>query len=418
MPYRHKIRFRIFLSYPVLGLLLSIFMLIFLKISFQSLERQFLDSYLTEELEHFIKLSEQDPKLTILRSNNWVVYKGDVNNPNRDLLFLSGYPEGIHDVQSDQHGYDVAIKKHNQVRYTLIYDDTDFEALEQNLIIYLVAAGFIILWLATWYGLWFSKKVIEPVTSLAAKIKMMNPEKVTGYLSNDYTDDEVGILALEFDAYSRRLQALVQREREFTGNASHELRTPLAVIMAASEGLLAKQDLSHAVAQRIERIYRSAQEMADRLETLLSLARNQVADGKSADNTELVAIIEQLIEDHSGLLAREVKVVKEVQGYPGIHAPSPIVSILMGNLIKNAFTYTDKGTVTISLKAHEFSVTDTGRGMDEKSLEQVFVRGYRGSSSRGSGLGLAISKRICEYYGWRLSIKSEKNKGTTVSWLF
>jgi signal transduction histidine kinase len=418
MAYRHNIRFRIFVTYPVLGLLLGLFMLVFLKISFQSLERQFLDSYLTEELNHFIKLAEKDPGLTLTRSKNWVIFKGDSNNPHPELMFLSGYPDGIHDVIQNQHGYDVAIKTQNQVRYTLIYDDTGFEELEHNLILYLGMAVFIILCLASWYGLWFSKKVIEPVASLASRIKLLDPEKASGYLSEEYTDDEVGILALEFDAYSRRLRALIQREREFTGNASHELRTPLAVIMAASEGLLAKQDISDEVALRIERIYRSAREMADRLDTLLTLARNPTSGNEAADKTDLVDIVEQLIDDHSNLLAEEVKVVKKIQGHPAIMAPSPIVSMLMGNLIKNAFLYTRQGSVTISLTEHEFTVKDTGQGIGEKDLGRIFDRGFRGASSRGSGLGLAISKRICEHYRWRLTIESKKQVGTLVRWRF
>lgn len=418
MAYRHNIRFRIFVTYPVLGLLLGLFMLVFLKISFQSLERQFLDSYLAEELDHFIKLAENDPGLTLTRSKNWVIFKGDANNPYPELMFLSRYRDGIHDVVQNQHGYDIAIKTQNRVRYTLIYDDTDFEELEHNLVLYLVTAVLIIFCLAIWYGLWFSKKMIEPVASLASRIKLLDPEKASGYLSEDYPDDEVGILALEFDAYSRRLQALIQREREFTGNASHELRTPLAVIMATSEGLLSKQDISNEVALRIERIYRSAREMAERLDTLLSLARNPVSADEASDKTDLVDIVEQLIDDHSALLSGEVKVVKNIQGYPTLPAPSPIVSMLMENLIKNAFLYTEQGSVTISLTEREFTVTDTGQGIDEKDLGRVFDRGFRGASSRGSGLGLAISKRICEYYHWRLTIESSKRVGTLVRWRF
>lgn len=418
MPYRHKIRIRIFLTYPVLGLLLGLLMLIFLKMSFQSLERQFLDSHLTEKLDYFIKLTREEPNMTTMRSNDWVVFKGDENNPRRELSFLSHYPEGIHELDFGLYDYDVIIKKHNQVRYTLIYDNTGLERLERNLIFYLIIAVFIIFLLAIWYGLWFSKKVIEPVTSLARRIKMMNPEKISGYLSDDYTDDEVGRLALEFDAYSRRLQALVQREREFTANASHELRTPLAVIMAASEGLLSKPGIPEDVVQRIERIDRSAKEMAERLETLLTLARNPVSDGETTDKTDLVSLLDQLIEDHGMLLSSQVRVVKNVQEHPFISAPSPIVSMLMSNLIKNAFLYTRDGTVTISLNQHEFAVMDTGQGIDEKDLGRIFDRGYRGSLSQGSGLGLAISKRICEYHGWRLSLESIKNVGTTVRWVF
>lgn len=418
MAYRHNIRFRIFVTYPVLGLLLGLFMLVFLKVSFQSLERRFLDTYLTEELDHFINLAEKDPGLALTRSKNWVVFKGDANNPYPELMFLSRYRDGIHDVVRNQHGYDVAIKTQNRMRYTLIYDDTDFEELEHNLILYLLTAVLIILCLAIWYGLWFSKKVIEPVASLASRIQLLDPEKASGYLAEDYTDDEVGILALEFDAYSRRLQALIQREREFTGNASHELRTPLAVIMAASEGLLAKPDICADTARRVDRIHRAAREMAERLDTLLTLARTPVSADEAADKTDLADLIEQLVDDHGALLAGEVKVIKEIQGHPAVPAPRPIVSMLMGNLIKNAFLYTREGSVTIRLTEHEFAVEDTGQGIDEKDLGRIFDRGFRGSRSRGCGLGLAISKRICEHYRWRLTVDSVKQAGTLVRWRF
>jgi signal transduction histidine kinase len=418
MPYRHKIRFRIFLSYPLLGLLLGVFMLVFLKLAFVSLERRFMDSYLTEELEHFIKLTEQNPALSMQRSKNWVVYKVDVNQHPEELAFLSGYPEGIHDIEHNQRGYDVAIKQLSKQRYYILYDDTDFESLEYHLMTYLIAAVLIILWLATWYGLWFSKKVIEPVTSLAARIKMLNPESSTAYIVQDYSNDEVGILALEFDAYREHLQALIQREREFTGNASHELRTPLAVIMAAAEGLLLRPDLGNDVRQRLERIQRSARDMAERLDMLLSLARSPIASKEATNKTELVALVEQLIGDHAGLLNQEVRVIKKIQGHPSINAPGPIISMLMSNLIKNAFTYTQKGEVTIALNEQSFSVIDTGQGIDTDEIDQVFRRGYRGISSQGSGLGLAIAKRICEHYGWQLKIESRKNKGTQVQWLF
>ncbi len=417
MPYHHKIRSRIFLSYPLLGLLLSLFMITFLILAFESLERQVMGAYLVEELEHFIQMADRNPALSIQQSKNWTAYKVEDGKLPDEISFLSTYPEGIHDVEHGQHVYDVVIKAHNQAHYYIVYDDTGFETLEYNLITYLVAAVFIILWLATWYGLWLSKKVIEPIATLARRIKTLNPENSTEYLSEDYTNDEVGMLALEFDAYKERLQALVQREREFTGNASHELRTPLAIIMAASEGLLLR-DLPDDIRPRIERIQRSAIEMKERLATLLRLARSPVSTSEATDKIELTAIIDRLIEDHRSLLDKQVQVIKRVNGPPSINASPPIISMLMGNLIRNAFIYTSQGTVTISLDEHAFAVTDTGQGIDTDEIDRIFERGYRGASSQGSGLGLAISKRICEYYGWQLKIDSVKDQGTQVQWLF
>jgi len=418
MPYHHKIRFRIFLSYPLLGFLLSLFMITFLILAFDSLEKQVMGAYLAEELDHFIQVTDRSPALSMQQSKNWTVYKVEDGKVPNEISFLSTYSEGIHDVEHNQHSYDVVIKRHGKNHYYIVYDDTGFEILEYNLTTYLIAAVIIILWLATWYGLWLSKKVIEPIATLARRIKTLNPENSTEYLSKDYTNDEVGMLALEFDAYKERLQALIQREREFTANASHELRTPLAIIMAASEGLLLRSDLPDEIRPRIERIQRSAIEMKERLATLLGLARSPVSTNETTDKIELTTIIDQLIEDHRGLLNKQVKIIKQVNGPSGINASPPIISMLMGNLIRNAFIYTSQGSVTIFLDEHAFAVTDTGQGIDKDEIARVFERGYRGTSSQGSGLGLAISKRICEYYGWQLKVDSVKGKGTQVQWLF
>lgn len=418
MPYHHKIRFRIFLSYPLLGFLLSLFMITFLILAFDSLEKQVMGAYLAEELDHFIQVTDRSPALSMQQSKNWTVYKVEDGKVPNEISFLSTYSEGIHDVEHNQHSYDVVIKRHGKNHYYIVYDDTGFEILEYNLTTYLIAAVIIILWLATWYGLWLSKKVIEPIATLARRIKTLNPENSTEYLSKDYTNDEVGMLALEFDAYKERLQALIQREREFTANASHELRTPLAIIMAASEGLLLRSDLPDEIRPRIERIQRSAIEMKERLATLLGLARSPVSTNETTDKIELTTIIDQLIEDHRGLLNKQVKIIKQVNGPSGINASPPIISMLMGNLIRNAFIYTSQGSVTIFLDEHAFAVTDTGQGIDKDEIDRIFERGYRGTSSQGSGLGLAISKRICEYYGWQLKVDSVKGKGTQVQWLF
>jgi signal transduction histidine kinase len=418
MPYRHKLRFRIFLSYPLLGLLLSALMVAFVIVAFDSLERQMIGSYLIGELDHFIQQAERNPALSMQASKNWIIYKEAGGKLPDEIGFLSGYPEGIHDVDHNRHSYDVVIKAHNSARYYIVHDDTGLERLEYKLITYLFAAVVIILWMSAWSGLWLSKKVIEPISTLASRIRTLNLENSSDYISVDYTNDEVGMLALEFDVYKERLQALIQREREFTGNASHELRTPLAIIMAAAEGLLLRPDLPDDIRLRVERMQRSATEMKARLATLLSLARGPVSMNEATDKTELVAIIDRLTEEHRNLLSPQVQVIKKFNGSPRINASSPVISMLMGNLIRNAFTYTRQGSVTISLYEDAFVVADTGQGIDTDELNRIFERGYRGQASQGSGLGLAISRRICEYYGWQLKIDSVKDEGTQVQCLF
>lgn len=418
MRYRHKIRFRILLSYSVLGLLISLFTVLFLLFSFKTLEQQFLDNYLHEELEHFISLTEEIPNLEQQKSKSWVVYKVDKNIKPKHLSFLLDYPEGTREIEHAGKFYHLGVIKRDDWNYYILYDETALEQRELNLMTFLIVCSVTIVLLATWYGFSLSKKVIEPITSLATRIKTLDETTGTPYLAQDYADDEVGALALEFDAYRQRLQSLVRRERDFTGNASHELRTPLAVITVSSESLYLNPALPQNLKQKVQRIRRSADEMAARLDVLLTLAREQQPGQKSAENTNILAVIEQLVEDHHDLLKPDVSVSYTINASPNVNAPYAIVAMLVGNFIKNAFANTCAGSVHFILNDSRVSIEDTGKGIPAEDLDRIFERGYRGETSQGSGFGLEISKRICEYYGWQLAMSSQLHIGTRIDWGF
>jgi signal transduction histidine kinase len=418
MQYQHTLRFRVFISYTILGCLISLFTTVFILLAIEALERQFMDSVLIEELNYFIERSDKDPSITQQKSKNWVIYKVENKKIPPNMAFLSDYPAGNYDIEYNGQLYDLGVINRENIFYYILYNDDQFEKLEHKIIIYLIAGCFIILSLTTWYGLSLSKKVLDPIITLASEVKKMDPNNTSNYLAPNYANDEVGILALEFDAFHDRLQSLIHREREFTGNASHELRTPLAVISAASENLSLQKDLADSVQQKISRIRRSANEMSTQLNVLLSLSREREQDQKQAAKTFLYPIVEQLIIDYQQLLVPEVKVISDLQASPWVKAPDAIVAMLMGNLIKNAFIFTKTGVITITLNPTYFSVTDTGCGIAAKDINRVSDRGFRGPSSQGNGFGLDISKRICERYSWQLNINSKINQGTCVEWFF
>jgi len=418
MPYRQKLRFRVFLSYPALGLLISAVMTSFIIFSLAALERQFMDSVLTEELDFFIEQTDKDPTLNYQKSKKWVVYKVINKKVPQNMAFLLNYQEGIHDIEYKNQSYDLGVIKRENIDYYILYNDDNFENLEQKIIIYLVTGCFIIVCLTTWYGLSLSKKVLDPILSLANKVKTLNPEITSNYLAQHYANDEVGLLALEFDAFQNRIQRLIRHERDFMGNASHELRTPLAVIIAASENLSLQKELPTHLQQKVARIRRSADEMTERLNVLLTLSRQQEENQDHKHKTYLSPIIDQLLIDYHDLLAAPVKVISNFHASPWVKAPNAIVAMLMGNLIKNAFIFTKTGNITIELNINSFSVSDTGCGIAKNDINQVFERGFQGKNSPGSGFGLDISQRICDHYNWQININSQEGRGTCVIWTF
>jgi signal transduction histidine kinase len=90
---------------------------------------------------------------------------------------------------------------------------------------------------------------------------------------------------------------------------------------------------------------------------------------------------------------------------------------VIGNLLKNAIRFTEKGVITVVISKPILSVSDTGAGIAENQLQHIFQRFYRGDASRrhgeGFGLGLSICQNICKREGWNIAVKSVKRGGST-----
>jgi signal transduction histidine kinase len=91
---------------------------------------------------------------------------------------------------------------------------------------------------------------------------------------------------------------------------------------------------------------------------------------------------------------------------------------VVANLIRNAFTNTPSGAVSISVKDNELTISDTGTGIRGEEIDKVFQRHFRGGGSTGSGIGLSLVKRICDRYGWETIIDSTEGQGTSVQFVF
>jgi signal transduction histidine kinase len=101
---------------------------------------------------------------------------------------------------------------------------------------------------------------------------------------------------------------------------------------------------------------------------------------------------------------------------PELPVDCALLRIVVGNLIRNAFSYTREGRVTIVLDETGIRVIDTGVGIADYQLDDIFKPFY--SDQGGEGIGLSLVKRICLRYGWRLEVSSELGAGTCFSLLF
>jgi len=121
---------------------------------------------------------------------------------------------------------------------------------------------------------------------------------------------------------------------------------------------------------------------------------------------------------------KDIKFNREIKkGIPKVKVDATKIQRVLFNLITNAIKFSDnKSTISIKMSWSEFlkiSVKDSGPGIPEQALKQVFEKyygvKYKAKNNSGYGLGLYITKRIIEAHGGKISVKNNKGNGCTFS---
>lgn len=230
-------------------------------------------------------------------------------------------------------------------------------------------------------------------------------------------EGETLLLSEAIYGFGKRIGEFVERERNFTRDASHELRTPLTVIKMASEVLLSDAELDDYGRRNVQRIARSARDMEALIEAFLLIARES-ENALPADDFAVNTVVRDEMERAEALIGDKPVALKlEENAQFCLHAPSKVVAVLIGNLIRNAVSYTDEGEVRVAVNLGEIVVEDTGVGMSEEDLKQIFQPFFRAQHGRrgGHGVGLTIVKRLSDRFRWPIEFQSEAGKGTRVS---
>jgi two-component system, OmpR family, sensor histidine kinase KdpD len=226
---------------------------------------------------------------------------------------------------------------------------------------------------------------------------------------------------------SARMEAAREGERLRTAlidSLTHELRTPLTSIRAAATTLLQAEGLDEAGRLDLVSI---VDEEASRLDMLIGEAVEMAEVDANVVQVHLEpqhprALLDLAVEESRRALAdHKVTVDVEDEDEPAWFDPHLLGRVLR-HLLENAAAHTPAGTrVTLKSwregKRLEFSVEDTGPGIDGIDLPLIFEKFYRGkkrgSRGKGSGMGLAITRSILKAHDGAIEVQSTAGKGTT-----
>ncbi|MEM9325328.1 MAG: ATP-binding protein [Bacteroidota bacterium] len=281
-------------------------------------------------------------------------------------------------------------------------------------------------WNTTWFRLILLFLVIVlsyalyrmRVQNIRSRNKML--EKMVEDKTSDLKEQN-----LEIQEMSRKLHLLDQQKIRFFTNVSHEFRTPLTLIMGPIGNLINSPTLKASEKEEIRIVERNAHRLLRLTNQLLDandLERDtlklRVGEG---DIVHFVGEIFSAFEYRAHFMDVNYRLDSNVDRYVGWFDGDKIEKILF-NLISNAFKFTSKqGRITVKIDVKqgqmELSVADTGIGIEEHQLANIFERFYQIESRdvrrTGTGIGLNLAKKLAQKHHGDLTVVSDPGQGTT-----
>ncbi|MFD1466105.1 ATP-binding protein [Lapidilactobacillus mulanensis] len=249
--------------------------------------------------------------------------------------------------------------------------------------------------------------------------------------------DEIDDLATDFNGMvlslnesNREIARQEQRRREFMANAAHEMRTPLTTINGLLEGLAYDAIPEEAKGKSIELMQKETQRLIRLVNENLDYEKirsNQIILNKREFNgAEAIGnIVEQLTKKAA---AAGDKLVLDSKENVTVFADYDRFIQVIFNVTQNAIQFTENGQVTIALeqveKGVQIKISDTGIGMSDDQLKNIWERYYKADPSRKntkygeSGLGLAIVHSLVQQHGGKIDVTSQLKHGSTFTIFF
>lgn len=438
---RHSLRLKFALSFALAGLVLVLVHAIAIHQLNRQQEAQLIDQIVSDEMEGLLDQYERQgridgppyralrryevrPDTEALSLRKWFraswLVQGFVARDDAERAelpaALRGLEPGFHDVGGGDDRYRVEVREIGSIVFVVAYSVSLHEERGRHFTRALALSAAITVLVTMLVGLWLSGRLTHQIVDLAHRVRQLDGKHAGEPLERHYPEREVAELAAAFDGYHERTVRLLERERAFTADVSHELRTPLTAIQTTCELMLDDAELSSKARSRVIKISGAAERLTELVNAFLLMAREE-ADGISGevDLRECIAEAAESVRERAE--AKGLTLVVEAGDTILLRAPRRALHVVLSNLLANAVSYTERGTVALRTRGGTVEITDTGHGVAPEQIPELFRRFRRGDSlvtGDGFGLGLAIVKRICEQAGWKVSIERRTEGGTRV----
>ncbi len=240
----------------------------------------------------------------------------------------------------------------------------------------------------------------------------------------DYTETEAIMDA--FNNLMGRLKSLDESRDEFVSNVSHELKTPLTSMKVLADSLISADEVPNETYREFMIDIAEEVDREDKIiNDLLSMVKmDKATEEINAEDTDINALIELLLKRLRPIADKKgVQIVFESKRPVNAEVDRTKFTLAIMNLVENAVKYNkENGWIRVGLDSdHQFftiTVSDSGIGIPEDSVDQIFERFYRVDKSHsreigGTGLGLAVTRSSILMHRGAIKVSSVEGEGTT-----
>lgn len=242
----------------------------------------------------------------------------------------------------------------------------------------------------------------------------------------DIKSNEITSISKSLEQMRISLLEAQNQQTKFIMGISHDLRTPVAVIKgyteALTDGIITEPEELQNTYSLISSKTEQLQAMIDSLINFMKMNYKDLRETFSLES--ITTLIKDFVQDAqltSNVFNRKVICNINISEDFKIPMNKSLIYRVFENIFSNALRYTkENDTITISAetknnKEIELKIADTGIGMTEEDLKQIFNLFYRGTNSRreeGMGIGLSVVKNIIDTHNWKISVTSKKDEGS------
>jgi len=269
-----------------------------------------------------------------------------------------------------------------------------------------------------------SQKISRPIKEINEITKVIASGEFDKRVSI-MSKDEIGQLAISFNHMAEELDKLEEMRKGFIADVSHELRTPLTLMKGYIKGLMDEELSKESRGEYLDIINDETARLADLINNLLDLSKMESGQNiLNIENFDINELIRRNIINYSKKLEeKNINVEANFKQDPTfVMADKESISQVISNLVDNAIKFMKDGDnliIDTVIKADKvlISIKDTGIGISEYDLNNIWKRFYKGDKSRsrqvkGTGLGLSIVKEIIKSHKEQIWVESKVGKGT------